>query len=122
PDHGKAAKLVSDSCFLAGLPKVETKSENKVQEPWRVKAVYHYIQDRYIKPDFVVDITDVMEQRMKAIFAFKSQFFNADSKEPETPISTEKFLDYLHGKTTQFGRSINVKYAEGFTVERAPGV
>jgi len=122
PDHGKASKLVSDACFLAALLKVETKDGNTPQQPWRVKGVYHYIQDRSIKPDFVIDITEVMDQRTEAIMCFKSQFYNPDSKEPETPISSEKFQDYLFGKAVAFGRSISVRYAEGFTVERTPGV
>ena len=76
----------------------------------------------YINPDFVIDITDVMDKRMEAIMSFKSQFYNPDSKEPETPISSQKFQDYLFSKAVAFGRSINVRYAEGFTVERTPGV
>jgi bacillithiol biosynthesis deacetylase BshB1 len=122
PDHGKASKLVSDASFLAGLFKVETLNENVLQEHWRTKAVYHYIQDRQLKPDFVVDITEFMELRMKAISAFKSQFFKPDSTEPQTPISTKDFQEYLYARATTFGRSIGVRYAEGFTVDRTPGV
>ena len=122
PDHGKGSKLVSDACFLAGLPKVQTTIGTQKQKAWRVKAVYHYIQDRYIRPDFIIDISQVIEQKMKAVLAFKSQFYNPDSKEPETPISSKEFINYLYGKASMLGRSIGVEYAEGFTVERTPGV
>jgi bacillithiol biosynthesis deacetylase BshB1 len=122
PDHGKASKLVSDSCFLAGLLKLQTTDNGSTQTPWRVKAVYHYIQDHQLKPDVVIDVTDVMELKMKAIMCFKSQFFDEASHEPVTPISTKEFQEYLYAKATAFGRSIGVRYAEGFTVERTPGV
>ena len=123
PDHGRAATLVSESCFLAGLRKVETMDDNKIpQKEWRPKVVYHYIQDRYIKPDFIVDITPYFELKMKAIKAFQSQFFDPDSNEPVTPIATKEFLDFLEARAIEFGRTIGVKYGEGFTAERTVGV
>ncbi|MFI5219449.1 MAG: bacillithiol biosynthesis deacetylase BshB1 [Bacteroidia bacterium] len=122
PDHARAAQLVSDACFLSGLVKVKTKDNGKLQKQWRVKAVYHYIQDRYMKPDFLVDISDCMEQRMKAIKAFKSQFYDEYSAEPETPISSKQFLESLYYRPLELGRMIGVKYAEGFTAERLTGV
>lgn len=117
PDHGLGSKLVSRACFLSGLVKIETG-----QAVWRPKAVYHYIQDRFIQPDLVVDISDVFEERMKSVMAFQSQFFNSGSKEPETPISTYEFLENLKGRLLQMGRLINVNYGEGFTVERPVGI
>jgi len=122
PDHGRAAKLVSDAAFISGLIKVETMLDGKPQQHWRPKAVYHYIQDYYIKPDFVIDVTAVHEEKMDAIRAFKSQFYNPESNEPESPISGREFLDIVQGRSMHLGRSIGVKYAEGFTVERTPGV
>lgn len=122
PDHGRASKLVSESNFYAGLLKVETKLDGKTQSCWRARAVYHYIQDRYIKPDFAIDITEVMEKKMKAIHAYKSQFYSELSKEPDTPISTKGFIESLYARATEFGRQINVKYAEGFTTERITGI
>lgn len=122
PDHGKAAKLISDACFLSGLIKVETSFNSENQMPWRPKAVYHYIQDRYIKPDFVVDITDQMDKKMESIKAFTSQFYDPKSKEPSTYISSADFLDSIIARAKEFGRIINVKYAEGFTTERIPGI
>jgi len=122
PDHGKGSQLVSEACFLAGLNKVKTFWEAHPQEPHRPQFVYHYIQDRYIKPDFVVDVTDFINQKFDAIKAYKTQFWDPDSTEPQTPISGEEFFDFLKGRMSEFGRAIGVKYAEGFNVERTPGV
>jgi bacillithiol biosynthesis deacetylase BshB1 len=123
PDHGRAAKLVSDACFYSGLTKIETRADDHtLQTPWRPKAVYHYIQDRYIKPDFVVDITPYMNKKMESILAFSSQFYDPNSKEPETPISSKNFMENIKAKAMVFGRDINCEYAEGFTVERHIGV
>jgi bacillithiol biosynthesis deacetylase BshB1 len=122
PDHGRAAKLVSEACFYSGLRKIPTKIDDNYQESWRPKAVYHYIQDRQLKPDFVVDITPFIEKKMEAIAAFKSQFYNPDSNEPESPISVKNFLDVVKGKMSVFGRDAGFDYAEGFTVERSIGV
>ncbi len=122
PDHARASKLVSEACFLAGLRRIETFWDGEVQEHFRPKVVYHYIQDRYIKPDFAVDVTAFFDQKMKAIMAFKSQFFDPFSSEPNTPISGEDFIDSIKGRMGAFGREIGVKYAEGFTSERLLGV
>ncbi|MBI2721925.1 MAG: bacillithiol biosynthesis deacetylase BshB1 [Bacteroidetes bacterium] len=122
PDHGRAAKLVADACFYSGLRKVETMLEGKLQLAWRPKAVYHYIQDQFIHPDFVIDISDFIETKHKAIMAFSSQFYDPKSKEPETPISGKDFLENINSKMSVWGRAINVRYAEGFTVNRYPGV
>lgn len=122
PDHGKGAKLVSDACFIAGLAKVKTELDGVEQNPHRPKAVYHYIQDRYMKPDVLIDVSDVMETRMEAIKAYSSQFYNPESKEPQTAISSKEFMQMLESRPAEWGRSIGVKYAEGFTVERLIGV
>lgn len=116
PDHGRAAKLVSDASFFSGLRKIVTKINGKSQEAWRPKVVYHYIQYRKLKPDFVVDISDFMERRMESILAFRSQFFSPDSKEPGTLISSPEFLKYIRSRESEFGKSIGVKYGEGFTM------
>lgn len=122
PDHGRASQLVSEACFLSGLVKVETSWDGTTQEAHRPSAVYHYIQDRHITPDFVVDITEFAERKMQAIQAFKTQFYNPDSKEPKTPISGKEFLDFLYARMQEFGRPAGYRYAEGFTVERLAGV
>jgi bacillithiol biosynthesis deacetylase BshB1 len=122
PDHGRASKLISDACFYSGLLKIETKLGGVKQEKWRPKAVYHYIQDRFLKPDFVVDVTPFIDQKIEAIKCFSSQFFDPNSTAPQTPISGEQFFDFIKGRMMQYGREIGVDYAEGFTVERYVGV
>lgn len=122
PDHAKASKLVSEACFLAGLRKIETSFNGETQTSHRPKVVYHYIQDHFIKPDFVVDVTPFLDRKIEAIKAYKTQFFDPNSLEPATPISGEEFFDFIKGRMLQFGRSIGVKYAEGFTIERPIGV
>jgi N-acetylglucosamine malate deacetylase 1 len=119
-DHGKGSQLVSDACFLSGLLKVETKSddEGRRQEPWRPKHVYHYIQWKNIEPDFVVDVSGFIDKKMEAVLTYKTQFFDANSKAPETPISSRNFTDSIIYRARDLGRLIGVEHAEGFTVER----
>lgn len=119
-DHSKGSQLVSDACFLSGLLKVDTKSEDEDgwQEPWRPKHVYHYIQWKNIEPDFVVDVTGFMDKKMDAVFSYKTQFFDADSEAPETPISSNNFKESITYRARDLGRLIGVEHAEGFTVER----
>lgn len=122
PDHGRASQLISRACFLAGLRKVETTFEGQVQTAHRPATVYHYIQDRLIEPDFVVDVTPYVEQKFDSIRAYRTQFWDPDSKEPQTPISGEEFFEFLRGRMSEFGRRIGVRYAEGFTAERTVGI
>jgi bacillithiol biosynthesis deacetylase BshB1 len=122
PDHGRAAKLVADACFYSGLSKIETDLDLTPQQAWRPKAVYHYIQDQFMHPDFVIDITPFYEKKHASIMAYASQFFNEKSDGPKTPISSKEFLESLDGKLSLWGRAIGVRYAEGFTVNRYPGV
>lgn len=122
PDHGRAAKLCSDACFYSGLRKIKTQDAGHAQDPWRPKAVYHYIQDYNLKPDFVVDISEYQNQKMEAIKMYKSQFFNPDSDEPETPLSAQSFLDFIEAKARVFGRHIGADFGEGFQVNRYIGV
>lgn len=125
PDHGRAGKLTTDSCFLSGLRKVETKDEHgNNQEPWRPKYVFHYIQDRYHEPDFVIDITDVFEQRMEAVKAYTTQFYNPDNEDdgPQTYISTSAFLESIIARARVIGKKIGVQYGEGFNSEKSLGI
>lgn len=122
PDHGRAAQLVAEASFYSGLIKVETAYDGFKQQAWRPKAVYHYIQDRQLKPNFVVDITAFVDKKMEAIKAFKSQFYDPDSKEPESPITVKNFFELIKGKMSIFGRDAGYDYAEGFTVEKSLGV
>ena len=122
PDHAKAAQLTYDACFLAGLPKIETKLKGINQKAFRPKALYHYIQAIHIEPDFVVDITKYFDKKLESILAYKSQFFNPESKEPSTFISSPEFFDFVKARAIHFGMPIGAKYAEAFTVNRIPGV
>ncbi len=117
-DHAKGSNLLSDSCFLSGLIKVETKYDDGWQDPWRPKQVYHYIQWKNLEPDFVVDVSGFMDKKMEAVLAYKTQFYNAKSKEPETPISSKNFTDSIEYRARDLGRIIGVEHGEGFTVER----
>lgn len=116
-DHGKGSKLASDACFLSGLAKIDTG-----QEAWRPKQVFHYIQWKNLTPDLVVDVSGFVDVKVKAVAAYASQFFDPDSKEPETPISSRNFMDSITYRARDLGRIIGVESAEGFTVERYVGV
>ncbi|MCB6062333.1 bacillithiol biosynthesis deacetylase BshB1 [Flavobacterium psychrophilum] len=117
-DHGKGSKLVSDACFLSGLCKIETNIDGNIQEAWRPKVVYHYIQWKNIEPDFVVDVSGFIDIKMQAIMAYDSQFYNPKSNEPESPITSKNFLDSVKYRAQDLGRIINTQYGEGFTTER----
>jgi LmbE family N-acetylglucosaminyl deacetylase len=125
PDHGRAGHLISTACFLSGLAKVETTGEDgKAQEKWRPKYLLHYMQDWYHEPDVLIDITNVFEQRMKAIEAYSTQFYNSGSDDngPQTYISTPDFLESVIARARVLGKKIGVKYAEGFTSEKKIGI
>ncbi|MCF1422788.1 bacillithiol biosynthesis deacetylase BshB1 [Mangrovimonas futianensis] len=123
-DHGKGSKLVSDACFLSGLRKIDTKIEDSEewQEPWRPKQVYHYVQWKNLEPDIVVDVSGFVNQKMESVLAYKTQFYDPNSEEPETPISSKNFTDSIIYRARDLGRLIGVEYGEGFTVERYPAV
>lgn len=116
PDHGRAAQLVSESCFLSGLPKIETEEDGKLLKAWRPKQIYHMLQDWYHSPDVCVDITPYIDKKMEAVMAFKSQFYDPISSEPHTPISGLDFLEFLKARAREMGRLIGVEYAEGYTI------
>ena len=122
PDHGRAAQLIRDAAFLSGLSKVETVWEGQVQNAHRPKAVYHYIQSLDAKADFAIDITAFMEKKMESIYAYKSQFFDANSTEQNTFISSPEFLEFVKSRASNLGVPIGVRYAEGFTANKLIGV
>lgn len=123
PDHGKAGNLIYDSCFLSGLRQVKTTDENgREQEKWRPKYLFHYIQDRFYEPDLIVDISDVWQQRMDAIKAYKTQFHDPDSTEPQTYLSNPEFLDAITGRARLLGKRIGVQFAEGFISKKNIGI
>ncbi|TXK29468.1 bacillithiol biosynthesis deacetylase BshB1 [Pontibacter qinzhouensis] len=123
PDHGKGSALVSDACFMAGLKMISTFGDDGEPQPaWRPKVAYHFIQDRLIVPDIVVDVTPYWEQKMESIRAFRSQFYNPDDASPNTYISSPEFLKFVEARALELGHSIGVTYGEGFTKERHIGV
>jgi N-acetylglucosamine malate deacetylase 1 len=124
PDHGKAASLIQRSCFLSGLIKIETKFHSENQKPWRPTTLLHYIQDDFMTPNLVVDISQWFDTKMKAVLAYQTQFYQGENKDnlPSTPISSKDFADNLQAKALIMGRYIQVRYAEGFIYSRPPGV
>lgn len=122
PDHGRAAEVVYQSTFLSGLTKIETSVNGKKQPAWRPSVVYHFIQSNYLEPDFVVDVSDHWEKKMESLRAFKSQFYDPKSNEPETFISNPGFMKLIEARGHELGYSIGVKYGEGFQKRRHLGV
>ena len=119
-DHPKGGKLVVDLCFLSGLKKIVTKHDDVDQEPWRPNNIFHYIQWKNLKPDFVVDISDHFQTKINAVKAYKSQFYNPHETVHNTPISSKNFLDSIEYRARDLGRLTNVDYAEGFISARLP--
>lgn len=122
PDHGRAGDLANDACFLAGLSRISTRLDDEEQQHWRPRLILQYIQDRYIKPDVIIDITPHIETKLASIKAFKTQFFNPDVDGPDTYISSPDFFESVIGRSREFGKSIGTTYAEGFTSRKLLGV
>jgi bacillithiol biosynthesis deacetylase BshB1 len=121
PDHGRSAKLVSDAAFLSGLRKIETIHDGVAQNAWRPAYTFHYIQDRFIQPSFVIDITAYMERKIEAVLAYGTQFNSADTSEPQTYISSPQFLETVKARALMLGKRIGVGYAEGYITEKIIG-
>jgi bacillithiol biosynthesis deacetylase BshB1 len=122
PDHGRGAELVARAAFLSGLRRIVTSIDGEPQEAWRPKAVWHAVQDRWIDPDVVIDITPVWNKKEEALRCFRSQFHDPTSTEPVSPISRPDFLPFLEGRAREMGRLIGTTFGEGFTSARPPGV
>jgi len=124
PDHGRACELVYSAAFLSGLRKIETTDNGMQQEAWRPKQLLHFIQDNYIKPDIIVDVTDYWDKKIASVYAYGSQFHNPNwnEGEPQTYISSPEFIQIIEGRGREFGKSINAKYAEGFTSKKILGI
>lgn len=124
PDHGRSARLVNDAAFLSGLRKIETMWHGKLQEAWKPAYVFNYIQDKYFEPTFLMDISPVIEQKIEAIKAYKTQFFSEgfNSDEPQTYISSPEFLNSVINRSAMFGKIIGVKHAEGFISKKLIGI
>ena len=121
PDHGRSAELIYDSCFLSGLEKINTTFNGMNQPAFRPQVLYNYIQYNDDKPDFIIDISHFMNQKMDVIKSYVSQFYNPDSKESETLISKKSFLELVKNRNADLGRFISVDYAEGFMAHRYIG-
>lgn len=123
PDHGRSAKLVADAAFLAGLRKIETKDDqDNTQDAWRPKYVFHYIQDRFIQPSFVIDISAYMEKKIETVLAYTTQFNSPGTNEPQTYISTPQFMETVKARAMMLGKRIGVAYAEGYISEKVLGL
>jgi bacillithiol biosynthesis deacetylase BshB1 len=122
PDHGRSAKLVADAAFLSGLRKIETHDNGTIQPIWKPSYVFHYIQDRFIQPSFVIDITAYMDKKIEAVLAYTTQFYNPDLNEPQTYISSPQFLEMVKSRALMLGKRIGVGYAEGYITEKIIGL
>ncbi len=122
PDHGRSAQLVGDAAFLSGLRKIETFIGEEKQLEWRPKYIFHYIQDRFLHPDFVFDISDFIEDKIKSVLCYKTQFHNPDLDEPQTYISNPEFLLAVRARAMMLGKRIGVKHAEGYISKKVVGV
>jgi len=122
PDHGRAAQLVSDACYLSGLDKIKTSYEGINQEKFRPELLLHYIQDYNLTPDLILDVSETGVQKIDLIKCYKSQFYDPDSTELDTPISGEEFFSYLEGRMMSYGRELGVKYGEAYNISRTLGV
>lgn len=122
PDHGRSAQLVEDAAFLSGLRKIETLADGETQQEWRPKYIFHYIQDRFLQPDFVFDISDFIDDKLKAVKCYKTQFYNPGLNEPETYISSPEFFDSVKARAMMLGKRIGVKYGEGYISRKMLGI
>ena len=122
PDHGRSAELVQSAAFLSGLRKIETSEDGQVQQEWRPKYVFHYLQDRFLQPDFVFDISEYIDKKVEAILCYTTQFYNPDLNEPETYISNPEFMDAIRARAMMLGKRIGVKYAEGYVTTKMIGI
>ncbi|GEO10060.1 bacillithiol biosynthesis deacetylase BshB1 [Segetibacter aerophilus] len=122
PDHGRSAQLVEDAAFLSGLRKIETVVEAELQDAWRPKYIFHYLQDRFLQPDFVFDISDYFDKKLQSVLCYKTQFFNPDLNEPQTYISSPAFFESIRARSMMLGKRIGVQYAEGYITKKMIGV
>jgi bacillithiol biosynthesis deacetylase BshB1 len=122
PDHGRAAQLVREASFMAGLKRIQTKVEDVEQEAFRPRQIFHFIQSQYLEPDLILDVSAYWEKKLESIRAYKSQFHNPSSKEPETYISSPEFLTFIVARGRALGQRIGVEYGEGFNTDHTVGV
>lgn len=123
PDHGRSGHLIYDACFFSGLKQIQTVDDDgNEQEKWRPKYLLHYIQDRFYEPDIIIDISEVWEQKLKAVKAYTTQFHSNESSEPQTYISSPAFLEAIKARARLLGKRIGVQFAEGFISKKNIGI
>lgn len=122
PDHGRSAAMVEQAAFLSGLRKIVTHSNGNMQDAWRPKYVFHYLQDRFLEPNFVFDISDHIEKKFESIMCYTTQFYNPALNEPDTYISNPDFIDAIRARARMLGKRIGVKYAEGYITKKDIGI
>ena len=123
PDHGRGGWLIYDACFFSGLRQVKTFDDGgREQEKWRPKQLLHYIQDRFYEPDIIIDVSEVWEQRMESIRAYKTQFYDPASTEPQSYLSNPDFMEAIVARARLLGKRIGVKYGEGFVSKKNIGL
>ena len=117
PDHENTSKIVKKACFLSGLVKYKTKLNNKNQQPHRPKLILYSIQNDYIEPDIIIDVSNFFSKKMESVKCFKSQFYDPESSEPNSFISSIEFLDFVESRSIEMGHKIGTKHGEGFTLD-----
>ncbi len=123
PDHGRACELVSDASFLSGLRKIATQLDDTDQEPWRPNLLLHFIQDYYIQPDIILDVSEQWDVKLKAVLAYKTQFYTPEyDEENATYISSPGFLKIVEARSRELGKYIGAEHGEGFTSRKLLGV
>jgi bacillithiol biosynthesis deacetylase BshB1 len=122
PDHGRSAQLVEDAAFLSGLRKIESFAAGELQEAWRPKYIFHYLQDRFLQPDFVFDISGFFDKKLESMLCYKTQFYNPDLDEPQTYISSQAFLEGIKARSMMLGKRIGVQHAEGYITKKMIGI
>ena len=123
PDHANAHQLITEASFLAGLRKIATVSnEGMPQQPFRPQNIFYYMQFLHLKPDFIYDISDVFDLKLKSIQAHTSQFFNPESDEPETLIASKNYFESITARAKEYGMQIGVEYGEPFFVNKTLGL
>jgi bacillithiol biosynthesis deacetylase BshB1 len=122
PDHGRSAKMISDAAFLSGLRKIETTLNGISQKEWRPTYVFHYLQDRFLQPSFVVDISKYMDKKLESVLSYTTQFYNPDLNEPQTYISSPQFIETVKARAMMLGKRIGVDFAEGYITEKMIGI
>lgn len=117
PDHIATSELVKQAYFYSGVNKIKTFDKDSMQQSFRPKKLYYYMQAYQFEPSFIVDISDTFEIKMNAIKAFETQFYNPKQTDPETFISSPEFLKYIESRSQIYGFKINKKYGEPFFTE-----